>query len=128
MAHSSMLSRCPLAEPIQKFALRGWRLDFGHHATIIRDSGAVCEGALWRITESCEERLDVFEGFPTYYTKVYLEQDGVELMAYEMTEHYCEGYPSQDYIDCLREGYNNWNLDHKLLDKALDYEVYDWRS
>ena len=35
------------------------------------------------------------------------------------------GKPSQDYIDCLREGYNNWQLDHKLLDQALSYEIYD---
>lgn len=120
-----MLVRCPLAEPIQKMTLQGWRLDFGHHATIVRDPASQCDGALWRITEACEENLDAFEGFPTYYTKVYLEQDGYKFMAYEMTERYCEGYPSQDYIDCLREGYNNWQLDHKLLDQALSYEIYD---
>ena len=54
MALSSMLSRCPLARPVQKFTLRGWRLDFGHHATIVRDQDAVCDGALWEITDMCE--------------------------------------------------------------------------
>ena len=125
MALSSMLSRCPLARPVQKFTLRGWRLDFGHHATIVRDPDAVCDGALWEITDMCEDHLDMFEGYPTYYEKVYLEQDGFKFMAYEMNVIDQLAYPSMSYIDCLREGYNDWKLDHRLLDKALAYEIYD---
>lgn len=121
MALSSMLGRCPNATPLQKFTLRGWRLDFGHHATIVRDPDAVCDGALWEITDMCEDNLDIFEGYPTYYEKVYLEQDGLPFMAYEMVDIHRDGYPMQSYIDLLREGYNNWGLDHRLLDDALGY-------
>jgi len=121
MAYASMKSRCPLAEPVHKMTLRGWRLDFGHHATIIRDPNAVCDGFLWKITEYCEENLDAFEGYPTYYEKVYLEQDGLPFMAYEMVDIARGAYPMQSYIELLREGYDNWGLDHQLLDDALGY-------
>lgn len=124
MALSSMLSRCPLATPIQKFTLRGWRLDFGHHATIVRDHNAVCDGALWEITDMCEDNLDIFEGYPTYYEKVYLEQDGLPFMAYEMVDIHRDASPMQTYIDLLRQGYNEWGLNHQLLDDALGYEHY----
>ena len=73
------------------------------------------------ITDMCEDNLDMFEGYPTYYEKVYLEQDGFEFMAYEMNEIDQLAYPSSSYIDCLREGYNDWKLDHRLLDTALNY-------
>lgn len=121
MAYNSMKSRCPLAEPVHKMTLRGWRLDFGHHATIVRDPDAVCDGFIWKITEHCEQNLDAFEGYPTYYEKVYLEQDGLPFMAYEMVDVHRDGYPMQSYIDLLREGYNNWDLNHRLLDDALGY-------
>jgi len=122
MALSSMLSRCPLARPLQKFTLRGWRLDFGHHATIVRDPDAVCDGALWEITDICEESLDIFEGYPSYYKKIYLEQDGFKFMAYEMNELDMSAVPSQGYIELLEEGYRDWNLDMRLLDKATGFE------
>jgi len=122
MSLASMHSRCPLAMPMRKFSLRGWRLDFGHHATIVRDPGAICEGALWMITEHCERSLDAFEGYPTYYDKLYLEQDGVKFMAYEMVDLDCESFPDDCYIELLHEGYSDWNLDHTRLYNALSYE------
>lgn len=125
MALSSMLGRCPNATPLQKFTLRGWRLDFGHHATIVRDPDAVCDGALWEITDMCERSLDMFEGYPTYYEKLHLEQDGLQFMVYEMNDLDTSAYPSASYIDCLREGYNDWQLNQSLLNKALAYEFHD---
>jgi len=122
MAYSSMKSRCPLAEPIKKFTLQGWRLDFGHHATIVRDPDAVCDGALWKITQHCERNLDAFEGYPSYYEKLYLKQDGLPFMVYQMVDLDTGHSPSRSYIECLREGYDNWGLDHRLLDNALDFD------
>ena len=124
MAYSSMKSRCPLAEPVEKLTLRGWRLDFGHHATIVRDPDALCAGFFLKITKHCEESLDAFEGYPSYYTKVYLKQDGLPFMAYEMVDISRDASPMQSYIDLLRQGYNDWGLNHQLLDDALGYEHY----
>ena len=122
MSLASMHSRCPLALPIQKFKLKDWRLDFGHHATIVREPGAVCEGALWLITGYCEQNLDAFEGYPDYYTKVNISQDGKQIMAYEMVDHDRNDMPSYGYIDLLREGYTDWNLNQDLLDQALEFK------
>ena len=124
MAYASMKARCPLAEPVEKMTLRGWRLDFGHHATIVRDPDSVCDGFVWKITEHCEDNLDAFEGYPSYYTKVYLKQDGLPFMAYEMVDISRDASPMQTYIDLLRQGYNEWGLNHQLLDDALGYEHY----
>ena len=123
MSFYSMRARCPLAMPIQKFSLRNWRLNFGHHATIVREPGAVCEGALWMITEHCERSLDAFEGYPDYYDKMFLEQDGVKFMAYEMVDLDLRDMPSGSYIELLREGYRDWNLNEDLLDQALDFDL-----
>lgn len=127
MALSSMGSRCPKATSLHKLTLRGWRLDFGYHATIVRDPDAVCDGVLWELTDQCERSLDMFEGYPTYYEKIYLEQDGIKFMAYEMNDMDTSAYPSNSYIECLREGYNDWKLNHKLLDNAL-YHAYVFES
>jgi len=127
MSLHSMHSRCPLAMPVRKFSLRNWRLDFGHHATIVREQGAVCEGALWIITEHCERSLDAFEGYPDYYDKLFLEQDGVKFMAYEMVDHDSRDIPSEGYIQLLREGYRDWDLNKDLLDQALDFDL-EWNN
>jgi len=127
MSLRSMHSRCPLAIPVRKFSVKNWRLDFGHHATIVHEPGAVCEGALWTITEHCERSLDVFEGYPDYYDKLFLEQDGVRFMAYEMVDLDPRDIPSEGYIQLLREGYRDWNLNEDLLDQALDFDL-EWNS
>lgn len=122
MSLSSMNSRCPLAIPIKKFTLKNWRLDFGHHATIVHEPGAICEGALWLITESCEKNLDAFEGYPYYYNKLHLTQDNINFMVYEMNKLDRSHSPNDCYIELLYEGYNDWDLDHQLLSNALKYE------
>ena len=115
-----MITRCPLALPVKKFTLKNWKLEFGHHATIVEQSGAVCEGALWLITESCEKNLDAFEGYPYYYKKRHLTQDNITFMVYEMNDLDVNYYPNDSYIELLYEGYNDWKLNVDLLDQALN--------
>jgi gamma-glutamylcyclotransferase (GGCT)/AIG2-like uncharacterized protein YtfP len=115
----SMSLRCPRAVPYQAFTLRGWCLDFAHHATIRPHPGRTVEGALWRITEECELSLDAFEGYPDYYTKRILAQDGREFMAYIMNPP-LTGSPGAGYLDVIEQGYRDWNLDFECLDQAID--------
>lgn len=118
MSVDNMLSRCPHATPIQSFYLQNYRLAFAHHATVIPCENSTTPGALWSITDVCEQNLDVFEGFPGYYKKTYFEQDGLEIMMYEMNPP-LEGCPSDDYIECLTDGYIDWNLPLNVLDQAV---------
>lgn len=119
LSREGMSFRCPQAVPYRRFTLRGWRLDFAHHATIIPHPGRSVEGALWRITEDCERSLDMFEGYPSYYTKRILEQDGQEFMVYIMNPP-LSGSPGVGYLDIIEQGYRDWNLDFDCLDRAID--------
>ena len=119
LSQEGMAYRCPNATPYQKFTLRGWRLDFAHHATIVPHPGRSVEGALWKITEDCERSLDQFEGYPSYYSKRILAQDGREFMVYIMNPPLA-GSPGVGYLDIIEQGYRDWNLDFDCLDHAVD--------
>ena len=119
LSREGMAYRCPDATPYQKFTLRGWRLDFAHHATIVPHPGRSVEGALWKITEDCERSLDQFEGYPSYYSKRILAQDGREFMVYIMNPP-LTGSPGVGYLDILEQGSRDLNLDFDCLDRAVD--------
>lgn len=119
LSRDGMFYRCPRAKPYRSITLRGWKLAFANHATIIPHPGRSVEGMLWQLTDDCEMSLDTFEGFPTYYRKSILEQDGMEFMVYLMNPPYA-GYPSSGYIDTIEAGYNDWGLNLECLDRALD--------
>ena len=119
LSREGMAYRCPDAVPYQKYTLRGWRLDFAHHATIVQHPGRSVEGALWKITDDCERSLDQFEGYPGYYSKRILAQDGREFMVYIMNPP-LTGSPGAGYLDTIEQGYRDWNLDFECLDRAID--------
>lgn len=125
MSVDSMAYRCPDAEPVGSFFLRDWRLRLHNHATVEPAKGHSVPGALWRITPECEQYLDMFEGYPYYYRKQELEQDGVRFMVYVMNEP-ASGNPSDGYVDLLFEGYRDWNLPLDNLYRTLNLkEQYD---
>ena len=74
-------------------------------------------GALWQITPGCEANLDAFEGYPVYYSKQILAQDGIEFMVYVMNEP-LSGRPGSGYVDLLAEGYQDWQLPLPALQQA----------
>ena len=124
MSINSMNYRCPDAEPVRRFFLRDWRLRLHNHATIEPAPGHNVPGALWSITPECEQYLDMFEGYPYYYQKQDLEQDGVKFMVYVMNGS--GGEPSPAYVDLLFEGYEDWNLPMEHLHKTINLKVlYD---
>lgn len=133
LSKQSMAHRCPQARPFQSFYLRGWELGFATHATIRANPGRVVPGALWKITEDCEWSLDSFEGYPKYYTKRILAQDGHEFMVYVMNNpKYGHSYAS--YIDQIESGYQDWKLDTTELYHSVDkitlpvYKEDSWES
>ena len=117
----SMAWRCPRAQPVSAFYLRDWRLELHCHATIRPSPGDSVAGALWSITPDCEASLDAFEGYPTYYSKRTLVQDGIEFMVYEMTPP-LTGSPGRGYMDLLAEGYQDWHLPLQTLYQAQNRE------
>lgn len=114
-----MSYRCPGARPLGAFELRDWQLEFYTHATIEERAGSRVHGVLWNLTEDCERSLDMFEGFPHYYTKRTWSQDGHWFFFYEMTSPK-KGTPGVGYIQGIAEGYHRWQLPPKLLQEAID--------
>jgi gamma-glutamylcyclotransferase (GGCT)/AIG2-like uncharacterized protein YtfP len=117
--HPGQMSwRCPDALAHRAFILRDWQLKFYNHATIEPKKGAEVAGVLWTITDACEQSLDAFEGFPSYYTKRTWIQDGVQFFFYEMTDPK-SGRPSAGYVQDIRDSYEFWQLPATLLTESL---------
>jgi len=114
----SMSWRCPLAQPLRAVYLRDWRLTFATHATIQPSAGSSVAGAIWGLTPECEESLDRFEGYPTYYHKQYINIDGEEVMVYVMN-HARPQEPTAGYLATIAEGYTDWGLDQQWLWNAV---------
>ena len=114
----AMQWRCPEAQAQGAFILRDWELRFYSHATIEPRKGAEVAGVLWEITEACEQSLDVFEGFPNYYTKRTWIQDDRQFFFYEMTTPK-SGRPSEGYVLDIAESYAFWQLPQTLLTESL---------
>ena len=114
----AMQWRCPEAQAQGAFILRDWELRFYSHATIEPRKGAEVAGVLWEITEACEQSLDVFEGFPNYYTKRTWIQDDRQFFFYEMTTPK-SGRPSEGYMLDIAESYAFWQLPQTLLTESL---------
>ena len=106
---AGMKFRCPDARPVKRLILQNWELGFSGVATIRPKLGSHVHGALWQLTKACEDSLDVFEGYPSLYRKVWLEQGGIEFMAYVMNRT-DPRRPSQGYLDTITEGYRDWRL------------------
>ena len=114
-----MQFRCPAAKPVSAFLLHDWCLAFSGVATIQPRPGASVPGALWEITSECEDNLDVFEGFPFLYSKVYLAQSNMEFMAYVMNDD-PPALPNRSYFNTILEGYRDWDLPVSELHRARE--------
>ena len=122
-----MSIRCPDAKVIGKSMIPNHRLVFKGVADMIPAKGHQCPVALWRITDACEEALDIYEGFPNLYRKQYWQhKDGELLMAYVMNR---DGLapPPRHYLHCIRDGYKDFRLDAAYLDEAVKLS-YEYQS
>lgn len=115
-----MRFRCPAAEPIDSFMLDDWRLCFSGVATIKPEPGSQVAGALWSISKECEDSLDIFEGYPYLYTKVYLTQGEHTFMVYVMNED-TPAPPAKSYFETIAQGYRDWGLPMDSLLRAREY-------
>ena len=131
-----MKFRCPTAELLGTGLLEGWRLMFkgsltGAYATIEREKGLTVPILLWRISAADEERLDRYEGFPSFYYKqtiqaVKTDEHGAKCghtrgMAYIMHEERKFGIPSGHYLRILDAAYKKFGFDEEILGDAYDY-------
>jgi gamma-glutamylcyclotransferase len=119
-------NRCPDADRINRCTLTDYKLVFRGVADIVEAPGHSVEGAVYKITPDCERALDMYEGYPRLYTKrAFVASIGkkgliVDVMFYVMQDDYIAP-PSQSYLNCIREGYDDWHIPHDSLDTAVKH-------
>lgn len=137
MDEEQMKFRCPDAQLLGTGIIENWRLMFkgsktGAYATIEREKGCTVPILLWRISAADEERLDRYEGFPTFYYKRTIQAirtgandenlSRMRGMAYIMHEERKLGTPSAHYYSVLAEAYAKFGFDIKILEDADEYK------
>jgi gamma-glutamylcyclotransferase (GGCT)/AIG2-like uncharacterized protein YtfP len=122
-----MRHRCPNAMPLGEYVLQDYQLVFRSVADIEFKKGSSVKGAVWSITKDCEEALDFFEGYPSFYIKKCFHKiyDGrpQSFMFYTMVDQTYRAAPRNSYLNILKEGYAHWNIDYNQLDKAINYSL-----
>lgn len=121
--------RCPDAVYLGNTEVKDYELLFRSRrrnngvATIEPKQGACVPACLWKISDSDEQSLDHYEGYPWLYRKetikVMFNGEEVEAMVYIMNE---EGHPitspGAGYFATLYQGYHDCGLDTKVLKEA----------
>ena len=126
---AQMSARCPSARVYAKGVLNNWELVFrgakrNSHATIERKPGSTVPVLVWEIQPIDEYRLDIYEGYPCYYFKknimVDIEGRKKKAMVYIMDEQQLPGRPSASYVETIRQGYTDNDMDISILEKSLE--------
>ena len=122
-----MEHRCPDALLVGPVTLQNYELQFrgSGFATVAPKKDSVVHGLLWKLTPSCEQSLDRYEGYPRHYTKETVtvkDAAGAELpvMVYIMAEPYCRqpALPSPYYYRVIQRGFEANGLPVESLQAA----------
>ena len=74
---------------------------------------------IWEISLNDERELDYFEGFPTRYEKDFFLLNCKKVMYYIIKRKYLFKPPTRVYIDIIKQGYKDCNIDREYLKKKL---------
>ena len=117
-----MKRRCKDSVFLKKYELKGYKLNFRSKyraADIEKSKNSIVPGALFEISKSDEKKLDVYEDFPILYKKLYFNYYNRKVMTYIMTKKTKFRYPTERYLNVIKQGYKDCKLDKKYLNKAL---------
>ena len=120
--HFQMKRRCKDSIYLKKINLRDFNLTFRSKyraADIERKKNSIVPGALFEISKNDERKLDVYEDYPVLYKKYYFYYYGKKVMTYLMVEKTPFMFPTERYLNVVKKGYKDCNLDKKYLYKAL---------
>jgi len=121
--HFQMKRRCKDSTFLKKYELKGYKLNFRSQyraADIEKKKKSIVQGALFEISKSDEKKLDVYEDFPILYTKMYFKYYKKKVMTYIMNKKTKFRYPTEKYLNVVKQGYKDCKLDKKYLIKALN--------
>ena len=121
--HFQMKRRCKDSIFVKKINLKDFRLTFRSKyraADIEPKKNSIVPGGLFEISKSDEKKLDVYEDFPILYKKYYFFNEGKKVMTYIMVNKTEFRYPTERYLNVVKQGYKDCKLDNKFLIKALN--------
>lgn len=129
-----MRFRCPTALVVGRGVIKDYRLLFkgsmtGSYLTIEKAKGYEVPVAVWKVDEACEESLDRYEGYPSFYYKKEIEIDFKSIkkglprhskaFVYIMHEERELGIPSRSYVEVCLEGYRTFGFNPILIEEAI---------
>ena len=118
--HSQMKRRCKDSIFLKKINLKDFRLTFRNmYADIEPKKNSIVQGALFKISKIDEKKLDVYEDYPIVYKKYYFTYYGKKIMTYTMVKKTLFTYPTKRYLDIIKKGYKDCDLDIRFLTKVL---------
>tara|TARA_B100000787_G_scaffold159411_1_gene137508 strand:+ start:716 stop:1120 length:405 start_codon:yes stop_codon:yes gene_type:complete len=123
--HSQMRKRCKDSIFLKKINLKGFKLTFRSKyraADIELKKDSNVQGALFQISKSDEKKLDIYEDYPILYKKYYFTYYGKKVMTYTMTRKTSFKFPTDRYLNVVKRGYKDCDLDKSYLKKALNNE------
>ena len=120
--HFQMKRRCKDSKFIKKMKLKDFRLTFRSKyraADIEPKKNSIVPGGLFDISKSDEKKLDVYEDYPSLYRKFYFTYYRKKVMTYTMVKKTPFKFPTERYLNVIKRGYKDCNLEKKYLNKAL---------
>ena len=125
--HFQMKRRCKDSVYLKKINLRDFKLTFRSKyraADIEPKKNSIVMGGLFEISKNDEKKLDIYEDFPNLYKKYYFYYYGKKVMSYTMVKKSPFRFPTERYLNVVKQGYKDCKLDNKYLLKALK-NIYD---
>ena len=120
--HFQMKRRCKDSIFLKKINLKDFRLTFRSKyraADIEYKKKSFVQGGLFEISKSDERKLDIYEDYPILYKKYYFTYYGKKVMTYTMTKKSLFAYPTERYLNTVKKGYKDCNLNYQILKRAL---------
>ena len=120
--HFQMKRRCKDSIFLKKINLKDFRLTFRSKyraADIELKKNSIVPGGLFEISKSDEKKLDVYEDFPILYKKYYFYYYGKKVMTYTMVKKTVFKFPTERYLNIVKQGYKDCDLDLKFLYQGL---------
>ena len=118
-----MKRRCKDSIFLKKYQLNGYKLNFRskyRSADIEKNKNSSVPGALFEISKSDEKKLDIYEDYPILYKKLYFPYNNKKVMTYTMVNKTEFRYPTERYLNVVKQGYKDCKLDMNFLNKALN--------
>jgi len=131
MSFKQMKDRCPDSEFVcvgyienYKFVYDGYsKTRKGAVGNIIKDKKEKVWGAIFKISEEDEKKLDKYEGYPRAYSKKYLEAYDKQGNKYKVLVYLREpreiGLPSLEYEEIVVESAKQLSLPMDYINKYL---------